>query len=189
MPSEQGYWFLGHKMWLHNCNPGRRSLDDPANSICLHPDLLGLLDQHSFVICPSERSTGRQFVAYFIRPGHAYAEGFHRVEAHIPESVSLELIYARFALNVLAGARVSRDVVKTVKPSAQYEAELTALLKARFGRQPEPHCASIRNGQTSQERERLQVEAVRRQLAVEEAFYNRYPHLRECPSECQDARY
>ena len=176
-------------MWLHNCNPGRRSLDDPANSTCLHPDLLGLFDQHAFVFFPTAQSAEPRFVAYFIQPGHAYAEGLHRVEAHIPDPVSLEFIYARFALNVLAGARVSRDVVKTVKHSAQYEAELTALLKARFGHQPETHRASIRNGQSSQERERLQVEAVRRQLAIEEAFYSRYPHLREYPSKCQGACY
>lgn len=109
------------------------------------------------------------------------------MKAHIPESNSPEFIYARFALSVLSNAKVSRDAVKTVGYSVQYEAELTALLEARFGREPEPHRAPNANAHSSQERERLEVEAARRQSAVEDAFYSRYPHLRECPSESQVA--
>ena len=186
IPPEQGYWFLGHKMWSHNADTGRRSVDDPANNICLQPDLHRLFDQHTFVFYPSEYSTSGRYITYFIQPEHVYAEGLHRVEARIPESVSPHFIYARFALSVLSSATVSRDVVTTVKHSAKYEAELTALMKAKLGRQPDSQRASIRNNQASHERE--QLEAVRKQLAVEEAFYRRYPHLRERPSTRHVAR-
>lgn len=169
-------------MWQYNTDPQRRSLDNSANSICLRLDLSGLFDRHTFVFFPSSSERGAQnyLVAYFIQPEHTHAESFHRVEARFPESVSMEFLYARFALNVIATATISRDAVRTVKYSSRYEAELRRLVEKRFAGQRNAIYPAIQTGPSNEERERR--EATRRQRAMEEVFRDRYPHLCEYAS-------
>ncbi|KAI0715568.1 hypothetical protein C8Q72DRAFT_891629 [Fomitopsis betulina] len=185
----QGTWFVGHKMWQYNTDPQRRSLDNSANSICLRLDLSGLFDRHTFVFFPSSSERGAQnyLVAYFIQPEHTHAESFHRVEARFPESVSMEFLYARFALNVIATATISRDAVRTVKYSSRYEAELRRLVEKRFAGQRNAIYPAIQTGPSNEERERR--EATRRQRAMEEVFRDRYPHLCQEVTHSDDPDY
>lgn len=64
-----------------------------------------------------------------------------------------------------------------MKYSSPYEAELRRVFEKRFAGQRNALYPANQMGPSSQERERW--EAVRKQLAMEEAFYDRYPHLRE----------
>ncbi|KAK7693676.1 hypothetical protein QCA50_003246 [Cerrena zonata] len=109
VPKDQAAWYELNAMDVYNFNRDIHSVDDISNGICLRSDVHRCLERRSFVPFPVDGS----FVAHFIRREPNYADLLHRKEMLIHEIVSIEFLYARFALNVIS--RVSQyPLMKTI---------------------------------------------------------------------------
>ena len=74
-------------------------INDVANLVTLRADVHCCLDDHIFVLYPLQ---GNTYLAYVLRRGFSdYAELLHRRPVTLPQRVSAEFVYARFAYTVI----------------------------------------------------------------------------------------
>ncbi|TBU31026.1 hypothetical protein BD311DRAFT_825627 [Dichomitus squalens] len=95
VPREHEDWFNGNNMTDYNLAGPPTGLDDVANGLTLRSDVHQCFDLHGFVVYPAGSNRS---VAYVVRRGaFEYAELFHRRLITLPNRVSDQFVYARFA--------------------------------------------------------------------------------------------
>jgi hypothetical protein len=97
VPKDQIDWFDASLMRTYVVG-SLQTIDNVANGMTLRPDMHCWFDQHLFVICPA----GIHFRMYMIRRGADFAELLHWRSVEIPDRVSVEFLYARFALAIIS---------------------------------------------------------------------------------------
>ena len=98
VPRDCAIWFDANGMAAFNTNPEVENTDDIANGVCLRADVHRLLDKHSLVFYP----LGNDFIAHFLQVTPPYDQLYHRVPISVHPRVSIQFLYARFAINIIS---------------------------------------------------------------------------------------
>ncbi|TBU59987.1 hypothetical protein BD310DRAFT_923640 [Dichomitus squalens] len=128
VPKEHEDWFNGNNMTDYNLSGPLTGLDDVANGLTLRSDVHQCLDRHGFVFYPVE---GNRFVAYVVRRGaFEHAELFHQRLVTLPNRVSDQFVYARFAYTFINLPR-DKDAFDVFPVSEEVERRRAARLAVR----------------------------------------------------------
>ena len=98
VPREMAIRFHANGMAAFNTNSQVHNTDDVANGVCLRADVHRLLDNHSLVFYPLRDD----FIAHFLQVTPPYNELYHRVPITVHPRVSIQFLYARFAINIIS---------------------------------------------------------------------------------------
>ncbi|KAI0751614.1 hypothetical protein C8Q80DRAFT_1158458 [Daedaleopsis nitida] len=100
IPEAHDVWFRANRLAFYtSIAPSHPGVNHIANGVTLRADVQDFLDRLGFVSYPA--GGDHQFCAYLLLADPDYRQELHRREVEMPERVSHEFLFARFAYNII----------------------------------------------------------------------------------------